>query len=571
MKLDMRWQVLLALAGLSLTLSILAARPVFCPGDGEEVASGFCVEKRPVAGGILVEGVVGAPRYPNPLLSDPNPVDRELVNLIYDGLTAYDQTGQLVPALARSWSVAEDGRTIQFELRNDVRWHDGEPFTARDVVATYSLLQDDTLPVEARLRALWQSVTITAVDDDTLTFGLSEPYAPFLEATTRGIMPAHLLAGVTGAELPEQALNRAPVGTGPLAVVRGNDWQRQGFVRLTLNPHDRQREAQLEGLEFHFYPSDAAVVEAYQAGEVQAISNLTPVLMTDAGVLPDIRLFSSAENRYVQLLFNLNPAGPAALRDLRVRQALAYALDREALIHTALKGEGAPLNGPYLPDSPVFDPSIGYYPTQVLSATQLLDDASWLLPAGQTVRQQALDAGEAPLPLQLRLLTFNDPTLVAVGEALAAQWRAIGVGIDLVVVTPEDYRNFLALRQFDLALALISPGHDPDLYDFWSQAAIVSGQNYAGWNNRRASEALEAGRQAWDMADRRKAYQVFQRYFHGDLPALTLYQPVQTFGLSSAVQGGDIGRITQPRDRYITLPAWTVLFRQVAVPCPAGS
>ncbi len=215
MKLDMRWQVLLALAGLSLTLAILAARPIFLPGDGEEVASGFCVEERPVAAGVLVEGVGGGPRFPDPLLSDPNPVDRELVNLIYDGLTTYDQTGQLVPALARSWSVAEDGRTIQFELRNDVRWHDGEPFTARDVVATYSLLQDDALPVGTQLRALWQSVTITAVDDDTLTFGLSEPYAPFLEATTRGIMPAHLLAGVTGAELPEHALNRAPVGTGP--------------------------------------------------------------------------------------------------------------------------------------------------------------------------------------------------------------------------------------------------------------------------------------------------------------------------------------------------------------------
>lgn len=571
MKVDLRWQILLAIAGLSLVFSILAARPTLDPVTGAPGTAGFCVDKRPVAGGILVEGVVGAPRYPNPLLSDPNPVDRELVDLIYDGLTAYDQTGQLVPALARAWTISPDGLSVQFDLRTDVTWQDGTPFTAQDVAATYGLLQDASLPTDERLKALWSTVTITVLDDHTITFGLSEPYAPFLEATTRGIMPAGSLAGLSGADLSAAAINRTPLGTGPLAVMRGNDWQRQGFVRLTPSATAWSRPPQLEALEFRFYPSAAALLEAYQAGEVQALSQVAGDQITGGAIGPGLRLFTSAESRYVQLLFNLNPDGPAALRDLEVRQALAYALDRDALVRTALGGEGAPLTGPYLPVTPVFDPGVGYYPTNIISATQLLDDIGWTVAQGQPWRQRLFDPSEPPLPLELRLLTFTDPALVAVGEALADQWAAVGMGVDLVVVTPEDYRNFLNLRQFDMALALVNPGHDPDLYDFWSQQAIVDGQNYAGWNNRPASEALEAGRQTWDMTQRARDYQVFLRYYHEAIPALTLYQPVTTFGLSEAVQGADIGRIQRPRDRYAGLPDWTVLFRQVAVPCPAGS
>lgn len=571
MKADLRWQVLLAIAGLSLAFSILAARPTLDAVTGAPGAPGFCVERRPVAGGILVEGMVGAPRYPNPLLSDPNPVDRELVDLIYDGLTTYDQTGQLVPALARSWTVSPDGLSIQFDLRTDITWQDGAPFTAQDVAATYGLLQDATLPADERLKALWSTVTITVVDAHTIVFGLSEPYAPFLEATTRGVMPANSLTGLTGADLPGAAINRSPLGTGPLAVVRGNDWQRQGFVRLVSNSAAGGRPAQLEALEFRFYPSVSTLLEAYQAGEVQALSQVGWEAITGGAIGPGLRLFTSAESRYVQLLFNLNPDGPAALRDPGVRQALAYALDRDALVRTALSGEGAPLTGPYLPDSPVYDPGIGYYPTNIISATQLLEDADWTTAQGQPWRQRLFDASEPPIPLELHLLTYTDPALVAVGEALADQWAAVGVGIELVVVTPEDYRNFLNLRQFDLVLALINPGHDPDLYDFWSQEASVDGQNYAGWNSRSASEALEAGRQTWDMTERARDYQVFLRYFHDDVPALTLFQPVTTFGLSEAIQGADVGRIDRPRDRYASLPAWTVLFRQVAVPCPVGS
>ncbi|MBP6788281.1 MAG: hypothetical protein KA170_11880, partial [Candidatus Promineofilum sp.] len=107
----------------------------------------------------------------------------------------------------------------------------------------------------------------------------------------------------------------------------------------------------------------------------------------------------------------------------------------------------------------------------------------------------------------------------------------------------------------------------PDLYDFWSQEAIVRGHNYGGWNNRRASEALEAARQLLSPGERSVYYEAFLRQFDADLPALTLYQHVTSYALSDQVQQAEIGRLGRPRDRFATLPAWFLTFREVTVSC----
>ncbi len=125
----------------------------------------------------------------------------------------------------------------------------------------------------------------------------------------------------------------------------------------------------------------------------------------------------------------------------------------------------------------------------------------------------------------------------------------------------------LAGRDFDVALLDVAPPADPDQYDFWSQEAIVRGHNYAGWNNRRASEALETARQLLPQGERAVYYEAFLRQFDADLPALTLYQHVTSYALSDRVQEAEIGRLGQPRDRFLTLPAWFLSFREITVSC----
>ncbi|MCI0398054.1 MAG: peptide ABC transporter substrate-binding protein [Chloroflexi bacterium] len=553
---NLRWQALLAIICLGLVFSLLSF---------QVQTAGLCTTQVPASGGTLVEGMVGLPSYLNPLLADANPVDQDLSSLIFDGLTRYDASGQLAPALARSWEISDDGRTFRFTLRDDVTWHDGRPLTAADVAFTYGLLQNEAFPAPAGLRALWQPVTISVTNELEIAFTLPQPYTPFLDATTRGILPAHVLGDSAPERLAEHPFNRSPTGTGPFLVEPGSDWQRSGALRLAANPTYWRQGVQLDSLEFRFYPDSQALARAFTAGEIQAVTTISPAALPELGALPGMRLFTAAAPRYTLLFFNLTDSG-LAVPALEVRQGLAYALDRDALVDQALNGQGLPLEGPYLPTSWAYNPALlATYPYQPETAVSLLETAGWRLPAGQTVRQQG---GET---LALRLLVPEGPVFQALAGALVEQWAAVGVVATPQSLPPAGLQEALLAREYDVALVDVEPPGDPDLYDFWSQEAIIDGQNVAGWNHRRASEALEVARQLPTVDERQPYYEAFLRFYNNDLPALTLYQHVYTYGLSEAVNQADIGRIYQPRDRYETLANWFLLYRDVAVSCPEVS
>jgi peptide/nickel transport system substrate-binding protein len=507
--------------------------------------------------------MVGAPRYLNPLLSDGFPVDQELNSLIFDGLTQYGAEGLLEPALAQSWSVSEDGLTVTFVLRDDVLWHDGEPVTADDVLFTYGLLQAEDFPGDTAVRNLWQSVEMQKVDERSVSFTLPERYAPFMEETTRGILPAHLLEGETAVSLQTSQFNQAPIGTGPFMVDERVNWQEDGRLRLLPNPNAWRQGTKISAVEFQFFPDEATMLEAFLAGSIHAINRVSDESVPLLAAQPDVRLFSAPESRYTAMLFNFkNPPSPL-VQTKSGREALAYGLDRPALIDEALNGQGMPLEGPYLPSSWAYNPALlADYAYDPVTTGTLLDEAGWAYPEGGSVRQQD---GE---PLVVNMLTLNTPQHKAMAEAIGQQWSDAGINSQVTLAADmADLRQKLAEGVFDVAVVDIAPPGDPDLYDFWSQEAIVRGSNFTGWNNRKASEALEMGRQTWAEGDRRPFYDTFQRQYNQDLPALTLYQHVYTYALSPEVNEVEIGLISEPRDRYKTLAAWYLLFRDVAVAC----
>lgn len=553
---NIRWQLLLAVVCLGLVFSLLTF---------QAQSEGLCTTRVPASGGSMVEGVVGAPRYLNPLLSDNNPVDRDLASLIFDGLLRYGQTGQLEPALAREWRVSEDGLTVTFLLEDDVVWHDGQPLTAEDVVFSYGLLQDESFPADPAVRALWQTVTIGSDNPGSVSFTLPEPYAPFLDATTRGIVPAHVLGGVPPSQIAAHDFSRQPVGTGPFMVAADDNWQRTGRLRLAPNAAAWRQGTQLDSVTFRFYPDMEAVLNAYQAGEVQAINSVQSPYVPDVLALEATRLYTAPAPRYTELLINLE--GHPALGAVEVRQALAHGLDRLALIDQALAGQGLPLDGPYIPTSWAYNPAaLAVYVHDPISATALLDAAGWVAIEADGIRQRT---GEGVSEnLALRLLLPDDEQHPAVAANLASQLRELGISLELDPRAAAEYAETLAGGQFDLALVDVVSQGDPDLYAFWSQEALVRGQNYGRWNNRRASEALEHARQLWNAAERQVYYDAFLGLFSRALPALTLYQHVYNYAVSETVNELEIGRIDHPRDRYETLANWFLLYRDVSVRCP---
>jgi peptide/nickel transport system substrate-binding protein len=205
---SIRWQVLLILLGVVLVGILLTY-----------LAINYTTVLRPGHGGTYVEGIAGFPRHLNPLLSGYNDVDRDLCALVFSGLTRLNEHGEVEADLARGWEITPDGLNYTFYLRSNAYWHNGAPLTADDVIFTISLLQDPDFPGPPDLGAnVWRTVKTEKVDRRTVRFTLPEAYAPFLDYTTVGILPAHILGETRSAALPDVAFNLNPVGSGPFQV-----------------------------------------------------------------------------------------------------------------------------------------------------------------------------------------------------------------------------------------------------------------------------------------------------------------------------------------------------------------
>lgn len=564
---NLRLPLLLALTGFGLVYALISfhAQPIQAPVTiiREETVDGtvVCTAEVATSGGDFVEGVVGAPQYLNPLLNDFYPVDQQISALIFDGLVRYDDIAKrFVPALAERWEVSEDALSITFYLREDMRWHDGEPFTADDVIFTYQLLQQPDFVGSEAAHALWQTVSMAKVDEYTVSFRLAEAYAPFLEATTRGILPEHVLNGVTAVNLQSHPFNRFPIGTGPFMVDIEQDWTQTGRLRLLPN-QTALPNSLLDSLSFQFYPDFDTLYDAFLAGELQGFGTVPREQLPAVLQQNNTHLVTNQTNRFTAVLFNLGESGNDALKTTTFRHALTQGTNRQTLVDTALNSQAVVINGPYLTSSWAYSPeiisSMSFNP---ISATAVLENEGWLIPEGGTVRQNE----DERLTLQLVGLTQNR----AVITQLAEQWQALGIEVEpSYLATGADLRTSLETGLFDVAVVDILPNDDPDLYDFWSQEAMIRGQNYGQWNNRRASEALESGRKVWGIEQRRPFYNTFLRIFNVELPAFTLYQHVDTYVVSDKVYGVDLGLMSASRDKYITFDQWYINIDERTVSC----
>lgn len=545
------------------SVATLAPTPTALPLDD---SAEICTAPVPALGGSIVEAIIGAPLFPNPLLADSNPVDKQLVDLIFDGLVYFDSSGVAQPALAESWTLSDDGRTVTFQLRNDITWHDGQPFDSADVAFTYNLLKT----FDNRDRILWESVDIRTPDPRVVAFELEAPYSPFLAAVTRGILPEHILDGVSAEAQKTHPFNNRPIGTGPFVVA--SDWLSSGYLRLVPNPLAWSGDIGVDAIEIRFFANESARATAFANADIDALIDVAPSDILTVLSLQGARLFSAEQPRYSQLIFNLAASEPPSpVQNETVRRGLAAAIDRSAIVQAALNGQGLPFEGPFVPSSWAAAPTFPVLSTNVTTATALLEEADWVLPEGSDVRIRVTET--ATETLSLRLLTTDSAEHATVASMLQAQLAQLNAELIWEPLAQAAYREQLQNRAFDLALMTVTPLADPDLYDFWSQDALVNGQNFAAWNNQRASEALEAARQLWDIEERGPAYGAFNREFAADMPALSLYQYVQSYVISERVISAEterpvaIARINRPRDRFTTLSDWRINTEEIQTAC----
>jgi peptide/nickel transport system substrate-binding protein len=545
-----RWQALIALSGIILVGVFLFT-----------MALSRTTVLVPEEGGVYVEGMAGAPHYVNPLLAQYNQVDQDLVALVFNGLTRPDGQGELEPDLAADWTASLDGLTYLFHLRPDVRWSDGEPFVADDVIFTVNLIQDPDFPGVPNLADLWRTVKAEKIDTHTVRFRLEEPLPTFLDFTTIGILPRHVLGSVLARDLSTQSFNLHPIGTGPF-VLQDISPER---VMLVPNPHYasppgrnvRREKPYLAGLEFHFYPTYERLLTAYQAGDIQGISYVPPYLFPEAADMESLNLYSARMSAYQIVYLNLqDKEGSPFFQDARVRQALLYALDRQALIDQALNGQGIIANGPVRPWNWAYDAELPVTPYDPQEAEALLVKANWVDTDGDGIRDKDGHAFE------FTLLTGDDPVFAEVGDVMAEQWGKLGIRVQ-VQSLGAGLSDRLRARDFQAVLVELLLSGDPDPYPLWHQTQIENGQNYSGWDDREASEALEKARYLIDRSQRRPYYVEFQRLFMQEMPALIIDYPTYTYAVDQSVRNVQIAPMASSADRFRTFADWYINTRRV--------
>ncbi len=546
-----RWQILLILLGVILVGILLAY-----------LAINYTTILRPGHGGTYVEGIAGFPHHLNPLLSGYSDVDRDICALLFSSLTRMNADGEVEPDLAQWDPPSADGLTYIFHLRRDTRWHDGTPVTADDVIFTTSLLQDPDFPGPPELGAnVWRTVKAEKIGSFTVRFTLAEPYAPFLDYTTFGILPAHLLQGIQAADLPTAPFNLQPIGSGPFQLEE-IEIEEETITSMVLKPSTNYYGLQphLDRLQLRFYPTYQTAISAYEEGEIEGISRIPTAELEHAKALPTLNLFSAQVAEYGIVILNLNRDDLPFFQEPEVRQALLYALNRQEIIDQVLEGQALVAHSPLLPGNWAYHDDIQRYDYDPHKATDVLWEAGWVLPrvSATALRKNRTD-------LKFTLLTSSEPERVGVAEMIAEQWKEIEVDVTVETASPSEVREALETRNFDAILVHIAAPGDPDPYPFWHQEQIESGQNYAGFNDRHMSEIIEQARVTVNPERRRQLYQEFQDIFAQQVPSLPLYVPVYTYGVDERIHDVQIGPLVHPSDRFRTIAAWWIVPRRVFV------
>lgn len=557
----LRWQILVvAVTIVIVALLLLSQKPV-----------SVITLPEAAPGGIYTEALVGSMGRLNPMLDWNNSADRDVDRLIFSGLIRFDSRGLPQPDLADSWGASADGTIYNFSIRPNALWHDGQPVTSDDVIFTIELIKSADSLFPQDVKDLWSQVEIKRLDDKTFQIKLPEPFAPFLDYATFGVLPKHLLESVPADQLATAEFNLNPVGSGPYKFKQllTSGGQITGVV-LVSNPDYFLQPPFIEQVVFRYYPNSPSAFSAFQQGEVLGVSRLTNDVLEQALMEPTLSVYTSRLPQMGLVFLNNNNPNVPFLQNASVRRALLLGLNRNIIVSHILKGQAVIATGPILPGSWAYYEEIETFEYDPDAATSLLKQEGYVIPAGGG------DVRAKDGQFLTFTLVYPDDTLhTQIAQAIQSDWAIIGVKVDLQAVAYDSLVNdFLATRNYMAALADLNTSRtpDPDPYLFWHQSEATGGQNYSQWDNRTASEFLESARTAADFSERARLYRNFQVVFTKEMPSLPLYYPVYSYGVNVQVQGVQVAPMYEVSDRLALITEWYLVTRRTlegqATPAP---
>ncbi|MFH1253139.1 MAG: peptide ABC transporter substrate-binding protein [Candidatus Uhrbacteria bacterium] len=523
----------------------------------------------PAVGGEYTEGLVGTPQFINPLYSSASDVDSDLTKLIYSGLFKWTESSGLVPDLAESYIVSEDQKTYTVKIKNNAKWHNGDPVRSSDILFTIQSIQNPAY--HSPLVSAFRGVQISEVDEQTVQFVLEEPFAPFLSTLTVGILPSSLWAEIPPKNVPINSLNLSPIGSGPYKFekfIREKNGEIRSYSLVRFNEFYNQ-PAKIEKLSFKFYSDFESAVAALTNQNIEGLNFVPNHLIGEVQKNRSVNLLTPSMPQEVSLFFNQETQ--PLLKDANLRQALALTIDKSAIVNNVLGGRGAVIEAPILPGMIGYYPEVAKISPDLIAAAALLDKTDYTEISPDNFRTKKIkktENGETTETLEeltLNLTTVNQPEFIKTAELIAEQAKAVGFKIQIETVeASEFYTNIIKPRAYQILLTATQFGLDPDPYPFWHSSQIKDpGLNLAQYANKKVDDLLEKARLTSNSDERTTAYKEFQDLLVKDLPAIFLYQPAYTYAISNKIKNVSLTAIHSPADRFQFVTDWYIKTRQV--------
>lgn len=522
----------LLLKHLSLRMGILVSIGLLITACGKAPsgnAADFDQSYPPSSGGTLIDATAGEPSGLIPMIAGEAAASAVASN-IFNSLLKYDKNLELQGELAQSWNVSTDQKTITFKLKPGLKWADGKPLTSADVLFTWKLVTDDNTrtPYGSDYK-----LVIRAETPDAATFRVSyaNPYAPALDSWAGlQILPEHLLKGQ---DINTTSFRFKPVGS---HYYKLEEWKPGERISLVRNPNSTQGPPRIDRLVSRFIPDPAAQFLELLADNIDSMT-LNPIqysriVPSREDLKQKLALYKELGNNYTYLGFNLKHK---PFDDIRVRQAINYAIDKQELIDGVLLGMGEPVSSPYKPGTRWTNPDLSPYPYDPNKAIALMKAAGY---TGRDKEGYLLRDGKR---LSFDILTNQNKQREMSAVLVQRRLKEIGIDANIRVMEWASFiGRFIKTGDFDVVLLGWGLSLDPDQYSIWHSSQQAPGQfNFIGYNNPRVDKLLEQGRLELNPDKRMKIYHEFASILLADSPIVYLYTGYGLPAIHKRVKGID--------------------------------
>ncbi len=499
-------------------------------------------EASPVKGGKIIEGVISDIATVNPL-NIGDTASRQVQILLFDGLLSISASGDPIPMLASEVpKPSSDNLTYTFKLRPNLKWSDGTPITADDVVFSYRLMSaPDTKDFLSRHRGDLEPFiqSVEAPDPQTVVFKMKKVFASFIDSHCRyGVIPKQKLGSV-----PLKALNTHDFFTAPdvaSGVMKFLKWDKGQQVVLARNDSYWGGKSNLDQYIYKVVPDAVVLAQQLKTGEID-IGQPDPSQWDNLATAANINRVKFVTDSYTFYMFNLDPAkDPSKIfGDKNVRHALQLALDRKSMAQAVFFGQAVPGDSPWVSVNWAHDPKTdNKYPFDKAKAEQLLDAAGWAKgPDGIRAK------GGVKMKFEMNTNVGNkvrENLLVSMQE----QWKAIGVDAQpRNIQFAQLVTNIRSIRSFSIILiGIANSDPDPDQSNLWTSSGIgASGLNGMDYMNPQVDQMMEQARSITDRSKRKDLYSKIQEILLEDLPAPILFYPNSLWGINKRVVNWKVG------------------------------